>query len=1702
VATNDRFRQMHEDANDKVQSGVSLLKTAVGLSPVAVGIWYGQRHLKSNEALNNPIARATPSQALGRAQGLAARKAQQARNARAAALVQRIKRGLGDSDELRQILGKVEEHNALLQTLSVTLEDPASGLDTRAVQDLKSQIDRLLAGSSPESVEQFAEKVTRSLLEGGSHETLLKWEENLDEFRNISTQLETPNFSIPQSGTAINEIDMGSIRSRRAGGEKLAGWQRRALKLDAELGRGGGAYSMSVKSFEEGGLQFRQAQIFDRGRWVASVPLHSEHGFIRSGQSLNTLYAAPKYAMNVRNAYQYTRQQGLDAARITGKQLRQQGAMTTYADYLIGDIGRRISAGHVDWSDFRGEMGMATQHVNRSAMGAGSFGAHIRRQTEIATNAIYGHSFGALDSNEAMGFIARLASGGGMEGGAVGAKRLITGFGRDRRSIIGIERGSGFAALRNAYGGFAVDRHQLPITYREAQITGRPSMALDQTRRVGGSVVGGIGRLGDGAMANAAQGWGTHASGGLNKMMVVDFSKGGFISRSYGDTGMGVTGVSHRVAKPVEFSVLNPKTHGHAASRALKRVLEGDIDTRTGQRRAGWARFSASELAENLYMGETGSGRKYLSRDPATEALEIALDRTGISYDKDMIYFRGRQIRKMDYLKLFSASFKGNLENIGEAGINRLYAQDSRLGALASALEGAGVKGMRHQAAYVASDMFSKGTFSFTHQIAGSARMLGISHSALRARADMLAGNSGLRMLGGQGHQIYAQAAFELLMDKGASASNIGMTLAGVWHGAEGGGVGKGGIDQGALRKMLRSRMGDKQFGQAMRAMERGLVSFVDTAQVGPSAGDWGAARVGLERRFAQTAYERMTQLGMSQQEAADVVAGIYTKKIGFGKHYALAEQMMGLGRSVTGQRNVVDAFTERGATRLKYGQWGEALTSTGTGKLTDWLRTQKQGAVFEFGDAPAHIKNAVQDVFGTSSVYMPGTAAYEAASGTTVRVAGGQSKEVSAAYGQLVSGFQKRLADHATTGGDGLRESLKVWRSNALELMSSSVANLGRGKIRGSSSPRVSSYNLSTGAGMLDKQWKAARQLFTGTGGTAVFADATMMLSELHGQKAGGAGAKQLAESARMFFTGMEHQEVGKRLGSGLMRVSGRHPLISAGNVFMAQVFRDVRQTTALGGSDEFFGQLKGAQLNVFQGLDEAGQAQYRQMRGDAFMKQLFRQDINSFADIAQHGSDHGMDANRKFFRTLIDNLDQFTGGQGGGKFIVPRAIVGGQDIGLAPQAFMDMDGDTALSMMLDPKQSARVRELLIKHNQDPAKVAAELQGRVLKGQIGDAVKKGMVSYGRTLGSVDMSERVIHDMMKEMGIAQSTGAMDVRLRGLHEALGNYGTDINKTRAYRDILGSLEENVLLKAKKLDMFVPLADELGLAFENLMHAPSTDSAAHLGNILKNKIFHGQGETFTVGQLGGQDRIGSWASKNTAGRQLKVTIDEFVQASFKAAQQAAAGNTNMPGTAKGLASLFSKNPELGFVQAIVGANMEFAGLAAASDTPQAVVGKVAHGAQQLGNLFSKIDKRMAVPLAIGAGASMLAMGAVGSPGYAAEPLSGQGEYIPPEVSDAIASGSLFANRTADVRPEDLGSHPSPDRGMMDRPINVGGTYMDRPSSYQIRGELPNGMGLGNAMAHIRSMTSGGVAGSVRINDTRRPITRSYMDRLMGEY
>ena len=1662
-----------QEGSTSIRSGVSLLKNVAGLAPLAAGAYYGFTSLKSNETLTSPLHRMTPNRQLGKAIGGNATRAQRARTAAASRVVESVRKtltqGIDSNPELVKMVAEVEQHKALLQAMSVTLESSSASLGAEAVNSLKSSLHELMAKSSPETMREFASSMLNTLLETNSPEVMLEWDKNLKDFSPVANQLQVPNFGKIKSGQAFSSVDVGSLEGTL---------RKRFDYLQSVLPQGAQA-SLHKAPAPGGGRDMYVAQIMSAGgRHEASVPIQlgggtgNQRGFLfQSGESFNTLYASPGRAGNMTHIQRHVEQVG--AGNVSYESLRGQRAIVEMPDHLINALNRNLKSG-AGFQGFKEEMRAAMMVVNRGAQTNTTIGQHILEQARLQSNVLYGHGFGRMPADESLDIISRVAMMAGFDAGAAGGKRLHSGHGAARRSVIGFSEGSGFQALQTTYGSQAINRITLPITARESQVVGRDTMSLEKFRKIGRGGHVGIGSTAGRVAEN--MGWGETVTGGANKYMVVDFNQDKSLYRELQGQGLALSARPQRQLKSRVISVLDPRSHGYAASSAMNEVMQG----------GGYKRYSAEQIHQGVYFGQAGNVPKFIGRDPTMVETAIRFVGQGKSSGKHMLYFNEQMGRRVNLAKLFGLTFKGMVEARGERGIDLMYDQDARLLQAEEDMSRAGFTGLRHDAVHTSSDMFKKGTGIFTHQLYSSARMHGITPAELRKSAASIGGGG---RFGAGHHGVVAEAMFNELTRRKVDGGAIGNALAGVYHGAgginEATGLRMGQLDRKKLEGMIDASTmsaGDKK--NAYAAMRRGIVNFVDTAQFGEHIADWGEGRVGTESRFAKTSFERLQSIGLSSERSSQIVADMYMNKVGFGKHFAFANEMMTMARGMTGQRNVVDAFTERGARRLT---WKELPDALGGGLLSEFLKKQEAGIVLDFADAPSHMRRAVQEVFGHDTLPLSGKAAFDAAPGTMIKQAGGGTLDISGRYGRMIDGLFSRLSGNKTAGqGQELRTSLRTWQREGIDLMSRTVTGLSSGKLAGSSSPHVSMINLSTAIGYSPEAKLAMTELFANTRATPLMGDSTYFLSELYNQRV---SKKDKVEQARRFYLGMDRTgERAKELrrGSGLIRLSGRHPVMSSGNVFVSQVFRHVKEITRYGGEDKFFGDFMAA-------------------AGDQLDNDL--RTLKSFAEVGQQSKAK----QRRFFNVMVDNLEKFTGGQGGGTLTAFRvdAKVGEKmmDIGMAPQAFMDADGDTAISVSLTRKNSKSVRQALSKMN--PVAVGQELRYRTAMDQFGSMIKKGMTQYGEdvlgAVGEESWAEIIQREgIKKEVNINMATGKLDTRLRGAHEAFMEGGGDAMRQRMNRSFLGAIEEHVLLKAKHVERFADFAGGVGSAVENLFTNPTEETRESLRAILKEKVIRGQSGEINVGEITatGQDDASKlmrkFLKRQTSEGHLQWSVDTWVDDLFVASKKYKESGGTTSFTHHQLSRRAIENPDVLFTEILSGSSMEAAALREAHGSAQPA--RTAHAFESMKSALSKIDKRMTLPIAIGAGLSMLAMGAMGSPGYAATPISVPGEATDPAVADAIARGNLFEGRDPQVAPESMQQEQG--YAMMNSPINRGTTYMQRPGAYSIRGNVQHYAGLAEASNMISQFTGGNAAGSIRINDSRRPITQNYVDRLLGEY
>jgi hypothetical protein len=379
------------------------------------------------------------------------------------------------------------------------------------------------------------------------------------------------------------------------------------------------------------------------------------------------------------------------------------------------------------------------------------------------------------------------------------------------------------------------------------------------------------------------------------------------------------------------------------------------------------------------------------------------------------------------------------------------------------------------------------------------------------------------------------------------------------------------------------------------------------------------------------------------------------------------------------------------------------------------------------------------------------------------------------------------------------------------------------------------------------------------------------------------------------------------------------------------------------------------------------------------------------------------------------------------------------------------------------------------------------------------------MKAFHATLPGVVDGGAEYENAMKEIALNQSTGKLDVGLRPLQDAVLAFGPDGREGAEARGMLGALTEQVLLKAKKHERYMPLAEELTGAADSLMKGDGSS----MRRFLKEKIFldtgYDTGDMTAPGPITvkGGKRVQGVVSKLTAGMSHSgSTLDGVVDVLESAAGMAQKyGGADMTAgqLERGLNGLNGMEVLGNLVggDSMLGSSMR----GYRADRIQDAAGSASLSMGRIKDTMARMDLKGAAPIAAGLLGSALAFGVMGDQGYAPTPIVAAGEMPSGRLNQAVSQGSLFSN--SQVGPSgDQMSHRQSNYDMMNTPINTPTTYMNAPNGYQVRGEVHSESGLGQMTSYLNRMGSGNFGGSILINDHRKPITSSYVDRLMGEY
>lgn len=1720
---NDKLNQDGNPFDGVLTSGTSFIKSVLSFAPIAVGAGLGIRNIVANDPIRlNQFARSNIDR-VGRSVGAGLRRSIKSSQQARLRAAEKIAQDLLDDDALKNLLQKTRERNAVIQAL-LTYLDEGADLTREQLIGFKDELMKVAASSEvDEEGEQIIRSAVRTIMESNNPQDRLRFEGYLQEFTSIGNQLVAPSREL-KSGRAYNPIEASQLTK---------GARRRYDKLIDNLGEAA-KQNIELVSVDQGGGRFgTYARIWSgrpgQSRWLTSLPLEITsrgdkpvHPTLRMGREFETTYAANRYYIDAQKALALVKKKG--AGNVGIEDLRRGGAMIELEDYMLQEFfgRRRVSGTYISLpgqNEFNALMRqplhtthrITTLQSNQSYASLPSevkgFIHHLESQQRFSQNAVAILNMHRIKGEERE-LLTGLVGGEGIEPG-ISAARMA---GQVQASL-GVTEGSLISKL--AVPG-AINRFMFPITGRLEQIAGRPAQFIRAGRPKRTMGVGGVFEAGPSARNIE---WANALTGATNKAVLLDVSETGRVAMGFGGGGYALTAGRETIRTPFTKPIMEPVSSRNLSSKLLEKILQAPPGT--------MVEITRGELASSRgYLGQGAAGPQYLRLDLHTKAIYIASSpEVTETAGKRMIRLSGYLERELPAYKMFSTLFKGMVKATSPELLRREIEQYKGVSAVMGRL------GMSLEDTILAAgDMLKKGPGFLNIQMStGFAMATGrrdyvtyLNRLARESRFNL--GQGELARLTG--------AVIQGLAEAGADPEAAGMVLAGVYQGGTtyrdpvsgktkdprflSGAAKKLAISRTTLEQAVKSAFGEKA-DIVLEMMRQGVALGGTSGVAGAGVGDWGEAMGSVEPRFLMNLQHRLRRMGLAESEVSDILVGIYRNRVGMAQHLEIYGGLARTMESLTAGRGVLDELAGK-FTRVGLEEVQEGIVRHGD--LTSFIRhlTEKTGGgiVLDLrsgrakGGAGAAIAYAAERVFGQGEIFLPGENVLQQMRSAFIVGPEGTKQEVLPEYMQKVNQLGKDLA---TIGASSVRareeavDAFNTFKQDIAAIFARVHSGLARGKIKGAAFGVAHPYDISTGVGMEKRHLGLVRGLFSKTKGQAVFIDDPAFLGAMKRfMKSSGAKRKDVAEMLRVFYTGLEARP-GTSVGAivekarGIATIISRHPQLSLGNVQVAQFFRHVEAVGKLGKEDIAF--------RAFAETD-AGKRALQELSKAAGGRK-----IRSFRDIAEIEQQHGRAVSR-FFNRMAANLEKFYAFEGGGSIYQPRAMFDVHygdttlrvDFGTAAAGLGDWDGDQWMFMILNKDARTKLMSTLTSEAKRNQYMTAENLYKIKSEIFIEEAKKGLKALGKEIEWGDI-ESIRQDLLKEYESKNAVGLLDANLNKLRAAVLGMAAEENMG-AIEEVLALLkatEEHALIKGKKLETFVDIAGRLTGAIEELW---GTGDITRLRQVMETEIFAGS-ELLTERGITARLSEGApgWIAKSVSGTTLRLENSlKTIQQAANSARARVGGRREPLATKSGrdIARMLSEGEVLltqtAMKDLLYSGNILESGIAAGyfQDHAKQALAAAEGVATKIKGAAMKLDARLMGPLAIGIGASMAISSIFGYEGYAPKPLVMPGEVVSPRVGEAIAMGNLFEQRNVGSTPEDFLPR-SNQYDMINRPVDISATYMQRPNPYQVRGEVLSETGL-SSMSTYMSLLAGRGGGSITIHDDRRPITANYMDRMLGEY
>lgn len=1519
-------------------------------------------------------------------------------------------------------------------------------------------------------------------------------------------------------------------------------------------GRGGGRFMGSVPLHlaKEGNVP-----VFRAGQ--SSTAMYSTDVHFADARRLLSRFresGAPGETVWTRNNVDRLLMSGDDAA-IHGFETTTVNDFVRRVNAAGGDVAK-IARGAKGVGEFQRSFGTAQSRV-ASLPGSGPLKGHLLTQQQINHSSLTITGLGDMtpaDIKELRQHIA-YAEGGFFDiGGSHEIKRLPGGEQWTRVSIAtGVGGGQGPMGLLTPLG--VTDRSIVPGTARIRQVTGREGMFVQPVNPVGST----LGQTRTFQEFGQNVGWASELTGGMNKAVIMDVTDIDPITRRSGRLslaeGEAWYGGRAQVRQAIQKSVLDPTQMTAPTTKLMNELLEGRSPWSTGAEGARGVKVTGTGEIKKFFarygdvLGQGGDKMTTLSHYTGMQEMSLSFHSTSTVGDVRRIHLAGEVALDVRSPKFFSTLAKVTGKEMTPEVWETILQRTGIAGEMGRLGLGA------NQAIVAHGDMLKKGPRMIAEQmITGMGLMEGYGTAAKpweglfrsvtteAAQTLTTASNAGRQRAYLENMASLTMNRMLSLTNAGARTGEMGMVMAGIYEHA--GQFGFGGKDAGkeAMAGIIRREVASKGMGAGIAediitSAQRGMALGVTTVTPGPVPSIWRGAEGSMEPRFYQFLQHQVANLGMPANEANDFMAMVLARKGGMGEQLELIKSLSEMQLTLNGREGVLQGF--KASKELKTLGIDDFLRGAGSEEaMARILGEHREGFILDLskgGDfGGGRVGRAAEAGFGTSQIRIAGGTTMDMMRNIQIKTAEG-NKMIYDEFTRTVHHLATNLntiRQSADAGGNA--ELLRAWKGDMSKLFGDIYSNVLRGKMKGSVFARGQGLQLAGDFATPDltaKQLGRAQVAFKRSGGSAVFMETQAFMDAMRGYMGGATesfravGERNAAAAARTemgglfksFFLGMEsrhtqHADV----------VLGRHPLLGPGHLAPSQVYRHAAET---GQADRMFARFTGeteegaAALRRFEaavGAKEGGVKSFKEMRRFTL----------AGGDISRTRLTRNTNAQLAFFESMASNMGALAPTEGGGRVFIPNfeATVhySGKksvkmNLSFAAGMIGDFDGD--MYQLLFPSSKPGTSSYFGKTAAAREAVAAEgLRYRAevagMMEAASDVIKKTAAMEGEALGPMTMREARFNELMKEAA-GKDIGRIDVAFNKLRLGLVQTSKEIGYGAAQQGLAGltALEEIISIKSKKHVRFKNVAAYATEAVTEMYAGGGSVDASKKMRLLLEETFKGTAIATKEGlsikgldrdalarQLGGEaGKISGLLDMALVQDARTISVDTLMEGYRRSAKWVADSGAAVTGTAfqnarmAGAADYASQRAWSNQVERRMGAE---AGLALRPpSTSMGILEEVGLNAERIRGAAQRLDKRLLGPVAVGIGAAIGLKAIMGDEGYSPSPMLSAGEVMDSGVATAIRRGELFAPREDNMpTPESLGGGPQ--NAMMQRPINTGETYVSRQNAYQIRGEIPSGSGIRASMDFVAGIRG---SGSIRINDTRRPLTSNYIDRLMGD-